>query len=154
MKYFKDQSGTVFAFEADGSQDAYIGADLTPITEAEADTLRAPPPELWAQAKDRALLLLRGERAPILTVLDGLQGTEASKGLAALLASDNAAATTHSTKAQQIETLKQGLKDAPTAIDFASCATFEEMRLAGKTYYWNLVQGASPDIITAFREVV
>lgn len=40
MKYFRNAAGQVYAFEADGSQDAYIGADLLPITPAEADTLR------------------------------------------------------------------------------------------------------------------
>jgi hypothetical protein len=42
MKYFKDDSGSVFAYAADGSQDDFIAAELTPITEAEADQLRKP----------------------------------------------------------------------------------------------------------------
>ncbi|APW38956.1 hypothetical protein RD110_18545 [Rhodoferax koreense] len=42
MKYFKDASSAVFAFESDGSQDDYIGDGLTPITQAEADALRRP----------------------------------------------------------------------------------------------------------------
>lgn len=42
MKYYKNSNNRVFAFENDGSQDNFIGKDLTEITEAEADNLRAP----------------------------------------------------------------------------------------------------------------
>jgi hypothetical protein len=41
MKYFKDSSNNVFAYEADGSQDQHISANLISITEVEADALRA-----------------------------------------------------------------------------------------------------------------
>lgn len=47
MKYYRDTTGNVFAFEADGSQDGFIPPHLTKITEAAADKLRqasAPPP--------------------------------------------------------------------------------------------------------------
>ena len=44
MKYLKNDKNEVFAFEADGSQDAFIPAHLVPITEAEADAIRFPPP--------------------------------------------------------------------------------------------------------------
>lgn len=44
MKYFKNQSNKVFAYESDGSQDKYIKEGLTPITEAEMVTLTTPPP--------------------------------------------------------------------------------------------------------------
>ena len=81
-----------------------------------------------------------------------LQSTASSKGLAALLDGNSATATAYSNAAAGIEALKQALKDAPTAIPFASCATFEEMRLAGKAHYVSLVQGASAEIVTAFRE--
>lgn len=43
MKYYKDENNAVYAFEADGSQDSFIGKNLIAITEAEADALRAPP---------------------------------------------------------------------------------------------------------------
>jgi hypothetical protein len=45
MKYFKDSGNNVFAYEADGSQDAFILADLVPISEEEADALRFPAPD-------------------------------------------------------------------------------------------------------------
>lgn len=53
MKYFKDEKNTVFAFAADGSQDAFIPPNLAEITEAEANALRFPAPtraELIAHA--------------------------------------------------------------------------------------------------------
>ena len=42
MKHY-NVNGQVYAFEADGSQDAYIPAGAIPITDAEADALRTPP---------------------------------------------------------------------------------------------------------------
>jgi hypothetical protein len=45
MKYFKDPStNQLYAYEADGSQDAFIPDSLVAITEEEADVLRADPP--------------------------------------------------------------------------------------------------------------
>lgn len=41
MKYFKNADNQIYAYEADGSQDEYIRDDVTPITEAEADAIRA-----------------------------------------------------------------------------------------------------------------
>lgn len=43
MKYYKDEKNQVYAYEADGSQDAYIPETLVAITEAEVDALRNPP---------------------------------------------------------------------------------------------------------------
>lgn len=42
MKYYKDANGNVYAYEADGSQDAFILPGLVAITDAEADALRNP----------------------------------------------------------------------------------------------------------------
>lgn len=42
MKYFKDSAGRFFAYEADGSQDAYIGSDQVPLTEEEISQLLNP----------------------------------------------------------------------------------------------------------------
>lgn len=41
MKYYKDANGVVYAYLADGSQDADIKPGLSPITQSEADALRA-----------------------------------------------------------------------------------------------------------------
>ena len=40
MKFFKDSSNQVFAYAADGSQDAFIQSGLVQISESEADALR------------------------------------------------------------------------------------------------------------------
>lgn len=57
MKYFKDETGAVFAFNADGSQDAFIPSNLTAITEAEADLLRKP-----TLSKDQVWEAIKAER--------------------------------------------------------------------------------------------
>ena len=44
MKHFKDAQNNVYAYEADGSQDAFILDGLTPITDEEAAELTAPEP--------------------------------------------------------------------------------------------------------------
>lgn len=42
MKHYKDpQTGELYAYEANGSQDAFIKAGLEPVTDAEAEALRA-----------------------------------------------------------------------------------------------------------------
>lgn len=46
MKYFKSPSGEVFAYESDGSQDAWIAPDLTLMTPEEVDAhLNQPSPQ-------------------------------------------------------------------------------------------------------------
>ncbi|MGZ4959336.1 MAG: hypothetical protein ACXV7J_08790 [Methylomonas sp.] len=44
MKFYKDENNNVYAYTADGSQDAYILPNLIAITQEEADALRIPPP--------------------------------------------------------------------------------------------------------------
>lgn len=102
---------------------------------------------------DRALMALRSERAPILSILDGLQATAATAGLAATLAGDNATAAAHSGTAQQIEVLKLALKNAPVAVDLSDCALYEQMRQKFKAYYATLVASAPADIRLAFKGV-
>lgn len=56
MKFFKNESDEVFAYEHDGSQDEFIRDGLTPITLDELAILQAPTPEKVAeQAKSQAL---------------------------------------------------------------------------------------------------
>ena len=42
MKFYKDKNNQVYAYAADGSQDAHIRPGLIAITEAEANELRQP----------------------------------------------------------------------------------------------------------------
>jgi hypothetical protein len=61
MKYFKDKNNKIYAFSADGSQDAFIPEGLVDITKAEADAIRFPAPtaeELAAVAKVAKLAAL------------------------------------------------------------------------------------------------
>jgi hypothetical protein len=44
MKHYKDSENRVYAYEADGSQDAFILDGLTPISDEEAAELSSPPP--------------------------------------------------------------------------------------------------------------
>lgn len=47
MKYYKNpNTNEVFAYESDGSQDEYIKADLTPMTDEEVIAHLAPPEPL------------------------------------------------------------------------------------------------------------
>ena len=46
MKYYKDENNEVYAYESDGSQDAYIEPGLIPIPEEEMLELTAPKVEV------------------------------------------------------------------------------------------------------------
>lgn len=54
MKHYKDEKGQVYAYEADGSQDEFIPKGLIPISDNEADVLRAPPVPTGEQLHDLA----------------------------------------------------------------------------------------------------
>lgn len=52
MKYYKNETNELYAYEEDGSQDGYIKPGLIPITEEEANAILlaieeayVPPPE-------------------------------------------------------------------------------------------------------------
>ena len=51
MKHYKDLQNNIYAYESDGSQDAYIKSGLVAITDAEADALRAPAPAQVKQSE-------------------------------------------------------------------------------------------------------
>lgn len=54
MKYFKDSTGTVYAYEADGSQDAFIKPELVQLTDEEVYTHLNPaktPDDIRAELK-------------------------------------------------------------------------------------------------------
>jgi hypothetical protein len=74
MKYFKDASNNVFAFESDGSQDAFINPELAPITQQEADALRVPPatiPTVITMRQARLALYQSGYLAQANTLISG-----------------------------------------------------------------------------------
>ena len=57
MKHFIDEATSeVYAYAADGSQDAYIKPGLVPISDAELAVLRAPTPAEILAAANAAIL--------------------------------------------------------------------------------------------------
>jgi hypothetical protein len=48
MKHFKDENNAIYAFELDGSQDAFIKPNMTLLSDDELAILRAPTPEQLA----------------------------------------------------------------------------------------------------------
>ena len=42
MKHFKDEDNNIFAYESDGSQDAFIKAGLVPISDEDLAAMIAP----------------------------------------------------------------------------------------------------------------
>lgn len=68
MKYFKDTAGTVYAYESDGSQDAWIKPDLVPMSDADAqayvqsvlDAQAATVPTVVSRAQGKAALIQAG----------------------------------------------------------------------------------------------
>jgi hypothetical protein len=98
----------------------------------------APALPTHAELVELALKQARKERQPILSVLDGLQVSAVVNG--------------YSNMALLIETAKQSLRDI-TALDLSVCVTYEDMRLAFKARYAELVADA-PQVAIAFAEVV
>jgi hypothetical protein len=75
FKYYKDANNKVYAFEADGSQDAYIKPGLISITNAQADALRATPvaaPTVISMRQARLALHQRGYLSQVETLVSGM----------------------------------------------------------------------------------
>lgn len=84
MKHYKDAQNNVYAYEADGSQDALILPGLTPITEAQADALRAPPPAGVPQTVTRFQALAALHLAGRLTAVQSIMAAPETPVLAKL----------------------------------------------------------------------
>lgn len=81
MKYYKSETGEVFAYEADGSQDAYIKPQLTQMTEEEIHNHLNPPipkyvPQSVTMRQARLTLLAAGLLDDVETVLASMEGDE------------------------------------------------------------------------------
>ena len=70
MKHYKDTNNTIYAYELDGSQDHLIG-DKVPITDEEADTIRAAAQAATFDALTYAQKR-QSEYPPITDYLDGV----------------------------------------------------------------------------------
>jgi hypothetical protein len=74
MNYFKSPSGDVFAYESDGSQDAYIRPELVPMTPEEVDAhLNPPTPAVVTRAQGKAALISAGLWDDVLTYVDAIE---------------------------------------------------------------------------------
>lgn len=77
-KYLRDPAdGSVYAFAADGSQDAFIAANLVPMTEAEIDAHLNPPsapsvPQSITMRQARLCLHKHGMLAGVQPAIDAL----------------------------------------------------------------------------------
>ena len=60
--YINKQTNEIYAYAADGSQDAYIKAGLVPISDAELAILRAPTAK---QVKEAAIATIKGRIATL-----------------------------------------------------------------------------------------
>ena len=60
--YINKQTNEIYAYAADGSQDAYIKAELIPISDAELAVLRAPTAE---PVKEATIATIKGRIATL-----------------------------------------------------------------------------------------
>ena len=60
--YINKQTNEIYAYAADGSQDAYIKPELIPISDAELAALRAPTAE---QVKEASIEVIKGRIATL-----------------------------------------------------------------------------------------
>lgn len=75
MKYYKDKNNEVYAYESDGSQDAFIADDLIFIAEEEALAITNPQPtkeQLIAEAEYQKQALLNEAAAAIAPLQDAV----------------------------------------------------------------------------------
>lgn len=97
MKYFKDNSGGVYAYELDGSQDHLIG-DKTPIDEAEVAKLTAPSQEELAN-------IVRADRDSLLAATDWTASSDV-------------------TMSDDMRAYRQALRDVPAQTGFPDDVTW------------------------------
>jgi len=92
-----------------------------------------------AELVEEAKAATRIQRQPIIIVLSDLQVSAIALG--------------QTSRAQVIETAKQGLRDI-TDTDLSDCMTFEDMRLKVKNRYIQLAAALPPDVRKAFSEAI
>ena len=67
MKYYKDENNVVYAYDAYGTQDAFIKEGLVPITRSEAMAIINPPP-----THEQLIQAAENERQRLLTAADAI----------------------------------------------------------------------------------
>lgn len=140
MKYFKNSTnGTVYAYEADGSQDEYILPGLRPMTAAEIEAHLNPPRQPVSEILEHAKNEIRDLREPMLSAVTGI-GWEASEaGDAALV--------------QEARHIRNALRDITDDPALNAAQTYEEMREAGISAYRRIAAAASPAFAATFKEI-
>lgn len=142
MKYYKDENNEVYAYESDGSQDAYIKPGLIPITEEKMLELTTPKietttvEELLETSKNELRIL----RKPALDAVNGI-------GWRAMMAGDTQLAN----EALQVSLALLDITDDP-ALNAAT--TYQDMKIASVLAYKRIATGVSEALDTAFRETL
>lgn len=67
MKYYKDENNVVYAYDAYGTQDAFIKEGLVPITRSEAMEIINPPP-----THEQLIQAAENERQRLLSAADAI----------------------------------------------------------------------------------
>ncbi|ECC3553136.1 tail fiber assembly protein [Salmonella enterica subsp. enterica] len=67
MKYYKDENNVVYAYDAHGTQDAFIKEGLVPITRSEAMEIINPPP-----THEQLIQAAENERQRLLSAADAI----------------------------------------------------------------------------------
>lgn len=67
MKYYKDENNVVYAYDAYGTQDAFIKEGLTPITRSQAMAIVNPPP-----TQEELIQAAENERQRLLAAADSV----------------------------------------------------------------------------------
>ncbi|ENZ2881135.1 tail fiber assembly protein [Salmonella enterica] len=67
MKYYKDENNVVYAYDAHGTQDAFIKEGLTPITRSQAMAIVNPPP-----TQEELIQAAENERQRLLAAADSV----------------------------------------------------------------------------------
>ena len=67
MKYYKDENNVVYAYDAYGTQDAFIKEGLTPITRSQAMAIVNPPP-----TQEELIQAAENERQRLLAAADAV----------------------------------------------------------------------------------
>ena len=135
MKYFKNASKQLFAYESDGSQDASIPEGQTEITFTEFEAMRNPAPTL-AELKASALAEVFALRAVFFPTLAGMQSEALALG--------------NTADAVAIAALQKGCREIMQT-DLSACATKEQIN-ARLTLAWKgLLTAAPASVVAAFR---
>lgn len=130
--YIRRDDGAVIPMDI-GNADFQAFENWVAIGNAPSQPAEPTHAQLW----ERAIAEMRVQRQPILDVLDGLQSS--------------ALVLEQTSRAQVIETAKQGLRDI-TKLNLSDCTTYEEMQQTVLATYLTLASALPTDIRILFKE--